>query len=263
MDLTGILSLNLGVIAGLMTLLWLLSIPLKDVSIVDIFWGAGFAVVAWVTFSQTASSGPSRWLLPVLTTIWSTRLTLYLAWRNLGHGEDKRYAAMRARRGPIFALTSIYVVFGLQGAVMWTVSLPLQAGITLAEPGWTWLHAVGITCWSFGILFETFGDLQLSRFKANPDNAGKVLNTGLWRYTRHPNYFGDFLLWWGLYAIAAAHGAALWSAVGPVVMSVFLMRISGVTLLEQSLKETRPGYREYIQNTNAFFPWFPSRSADS
>jgi steroid 5-alpha reductase family enzyme len=146
---------------------------------------------------------------------------------------------------------------------MWTVSLPLQTGIVLAQPGWTWLHGMGIILWAVGVLFESIGDLQLARFTAKAQNAGQVMNRGLWRYTRHPNYFGDFLVWWGLYAVAIAHGAAVWAIVGPAVMTLFLMRISGVTLLEQSLQQTRPGYADYIRETSAFFPWFPARRADS
>ncbi len=161
----------------------------------------------------------------------------------------------------VVMLTSIYVVFLLQGAVMWAVSLPLQAGITLAQPGWTPWHGLGIVLWTVGILFETIGDLQLARFKAVSDNQGKVMNKGLWRYTRHPNYFGDFLVWWGLYTIAIAHGNGLWTFIGPLTMSVFLIRISGVTLLEKSLHETRPGYRAYTRETSSFLPWFPKHRA--
>ena len=263
MNIYDVLLTNIGVVGGLMLLMWLISLPLRDVSIVDLIWGAGFAVVAWVTFARTSGSGPSRWALPLMTSIWSLRLSAYLAWRNIGAGEDKRYVAMRTKRGPIFALTSIYVVFLLQGAVMWIVSLPLQAGITLAQPGWTPLHGVGIVLWTVGILFETIGDLQLARFKAVSENQGKVMNKGLWRYTRHPNYFGDFLVWWGLYAVAIAHGDGLWTLIGPLTMSVFLIRISGVTLLEKSLQETRPGYVEYTRETSSFLPWFPKRRADA
>lgn len=261
--LSDVLLLNLSVIAGLMLVIWLISLPLRNVSIVDIAWGAGFVLVAWVTFAVTHGRGPSRWLLPMMTSLWGLRLSGYLAWRNIGRGEDQRYAAMRTKRGPQFAFMSLLIVFALQGAVMWTVSLPLQTGIAFAQPGWTWLHVVGITLWAIGFLFEMIGDSQLARFKANPENAGKVMNRGLWRYTRHPNYFGDFLVWWGLFAISIAHGTAVWAIIGPAVMTLFLMRISGVTLLEQSLQQTRPGYAEYTRTTSAFFPWLPTERSDS
>ncbi len=260
--ISDVLLTNLSVIAGLMLVVWLISLPLRNVSIVDIVWGAGFVLIAWVTVAVTTGSGPSRWLLPVMTSLWGLRLSGYLAWRNIGKGEDKRYAAMRSKRSPQFAFTSLIMVFALQGAVMWIVSLPLQTGIAFAQSGWTWLHGLGIALWSVGLLFESIGDLQLARFKANPNNAGMVMNRGLWRYTRHPNYFGDFLVWWGLYATAIAHTTAIWTIIGPSVMTLFLMRVSGVSLLEQSLQQTRPGYAEYACETNAFFPWFPAERAD-
>ena len=235
-----------------------MNVPLRNVSIVDIVWGLGFVLVAWVSFFLAATSGPSRWLLAVLTTIWGVRLSLHLAIRNIGKGEDKRYVAMRERAGSSFAYRSLLTVFGLQGLIMWVVSLPVQAGIGLSEPGWTWLHAAGLVLWVGGFCFEGIGDLQLARFKSDPSNAGKVMKTGLWRYTRHPNYFGDALLWWGYWVIAIGGGAA-WSVYGPVIMTWLLLKVSGVTLLERGLERSRPGYAEYVARTSAFIPWPPKR----
>jgi steroid 5-alpha reductase family enzyme len=254
--------INAAAVAVWMLLLWLVSLPLRDVSIVDIAWGLGFVLVAWLTF---AISGPvtSRSLaLAICATLWGVRLSGYLAWRNLGHPEDFRYQSMRKRYGSRFSLISLFIVFGLQGVVMWIVSLPLQTGQTTGQADDFGATAViGIGVWAAGLLFESIGDFQLARFKADPMNEGQVMDRGLWRYTRHPNYFGDFLVWWGLYLVSFGDGGMWWSVIGPVVMSICLMKISGVTLLEKSLKKRRSGYDEYIERTSAFFPRPPKRSA--
>jgi steroid 5-alpha reductase family enzyme len=256
MDVSAILLTNLTVIAALLTAVWLVSLRLSDVSIVDLVWGLGFVVVAWVTFYLTRPhSATGDFVLPVLTTVWGLRLSAYLAWRNHGQPEDKRYRAMRAKFGDRFPLLSLLIVFGLQGLVMWIVALPLQLGQSgPTNPALGWLGWCGVGVWLCGLLFESVGDWQLARFKADPANRGQVFDRGLWRYTRHPNYFGDFLVWWGLFAVAVGRGAPVWTAVGPAVMSLFLMKVSGVTLLEQDLKQSKPGYAEYIRNTSAFFP---------
>lgn len=249
------LLLSAGLIVGMMFLLWLLSLPLKDVSIVDIFWGTGFVIVGWGTY--LAADVDARDVLPpLLCTLWGLRLSGYLAWRNHGEPEDHRYRAMRERHGRRFVWVSLFTVFGLQGVVMWVVALPLQTA-QLDARRWLWLQGLGSLIWIAGLLFESIGDRQLARFKANPNNDGAVLDRGLWRYTRHPNYFGDFIVWWGLYLVAVGTGSPWWTIVGPVVMSVLLMRISGVTLLEKSLRQTKPAYTRYMRRTNAFFPGPP------
>jgi steroid 5-alpha reductase family enzyme len=192
---------------------------------------------------------------------------LYLAWRNLGHGEDPRYRAMRERIGERFGLVSLATVFGFQGLLVCLVSLPLQAGLRApALDGVTILQVLGVLCWSVGLLFETVGDWQLARFRASPANAGAVMDRGLWRYTRHPNYFGDFMVWWGLYLVAVSDLAGLralgWTAVGPAIMTFLLLRVSGVPLLERPLKQRRPGYEAYVRRTSAFFPWPPRAARD-
>ena len=164
---------------------------------------------------------------------------------------------MRDRIGTNFPLVSLFVVFGLQGLIMWVVSIPIQVahfGITPLG----WIDAIGVGFWTVGWLFESIGDWQLARFKAKPDNRGQVMDRGLWRYTRHPNYFGDFMVWWGLYLFAAATGA-WWTIFSPVLISILLLRVSGVTLLESSLKRNRPGYVDYVARTCAFFPRPPNR----
>lgn len=240
-----------------MLALWLVSLRLRDASIVDIFWGLGFVGVAWITLATSAAPEAARAGLVVgLTTLWGLRLAAYLTWRNLGKPEDARYQAMRRRYGERWPLLSLFIVFGLQGALIWIVSLPVQAAVSAPGPtALSALDAAGAALVLTGVLFEGVGDLQLARFKRNPTNAGQVMDRGLWRYTRHPNYFGDFLVWWGLFALAAASGA-WWTAVSPALMSFLLLRVSGVTLLEKSMRK-RPGYEEYVRRTSAFFPWPP------
>ncbi|HSJ28044.1 MAG TPA: DUF1295 domain-containing protein [Acidimicrobiia bacterium] len=240
-------------IALLMVTVWVVSLVVRDASIVDIVWGAGFVVVAWVAIWRRGGPDPRSLLVAVLTTVWGLRLSGYLAWRNLGKGEDFRYQAMRRRHGDRFPLVSLATVFGLQGLLMWVVSLPVQVA---AGDGLNVLDWVGAAVWLAGISFEATGDAQLARFKADPANAGKVLDAGLWRYTRHPNYFGDFLVWWGLYLVAVA-GGGWWAIVGPLVMSALLIRYSGAGLLEKTIATRRPGYEEYTKRTNAFFPGPP------
>jgi len=254
---------NLAVITALMVLLWLVSLAITNASIVDIFWGLGFVIVAWLSLWLAHGHGTRAVLLVALTSVWGARLSGYLAWRNLGHGEDPRYRAMRERNGARFWLISLGTVFGLQALLIALISLPLQAGLRApALTHVTILQGVGVLFWLVGILFEAVGDLQLARFKADPANANAVMDRGLWRYTRHPNYFGDFAVWWGLYLVAVSDIAGLralgWTAVGPAIMSFLLMRVSGVPLLERSLRQRRPDYEAYIRRTSAFFPWPPT-----
>lgn len=259
-----ILLYNALAILAVMVSVWLISLPLKDASIVDMVWGLGFIVVAWTTWWHAPGDPTRKLLIAVLITIWGLRLSGYIAWRNIGHGEDPRYQAMRQKAGDKFPLLSLIRVFLLQGVVMWIVSLPIQAGqVPEHPPALTWLDGLGVAVWCVGIFFEGVGDFQLARFKAKPENKGQVMDRGLWRYTRHPNYFGDFLMWWGIYmiALAASPMRTWWSGIGPIIMSFFLMRVSGVTLLEKSLKASKgPAYARYIEQTNAFFPGPPKVS---
>ena len=182
--------------------------------------------------------------------------------RNLGKKEDYRYQEMRRRQGDRFAMTSLWTVFGLQGVLMWVVSLPVQVGqVPATPPSLTWIDYLGAAVWLVGLLFESVGDWQLARFKADPANKGKVMDRGLWRYTRHPNYFGDFLVWWGLYLIALATGVAWWTVIGPIVMSILLIRVSGKAMLEKTIGKRRPGYDDYIRRTSGFFPMPPKRAS--
>jgi steroid 5-alpha reductase family enzyme len=241
----------------LMILAWLLSLLVKDASIVDMIWGLGFVIVAWATYLQAAERGGRGLLLTVLVTVWGLRLSGYLIWRNLGKPEDFRYREMRARAPRWFWLVSLFQVFLLQGALMWVISAPVVV-TQLGGGDLYWLDYLGIALWAVGLFFESIGDIQLARFKSQPGSTGKVMDRGLWRYTRHPNYFGDFAVWWGHFLIAAA-GGAWWTVFSPVVMSVLLLRVSGVAMLERTISKRRPEYEEYARRTNAFFPGPPKR----
>lgn len=255
-----LLATTLAVVVSAMLLVWLLSLLLRDASIVDVFWGLGFVLIASTACVLGAGYAARRSLITLLTALWGVRLALHLLWRNRGQGEDYRYQAMRKHHGRKFAWVSLYTVFGLQAVLMWIVSLPIQMAQIAPYPAHlTWLDALGAACWLVGFCFEALGDWQLGRFRADASNGGKVMDRGLWRYTRHPNYFGDALVWWGLFLIAANAPQNWWTVVGPLLMSFLLMRVSGVTLLERKLRHTRPAYQQYTERTNAFFPWFPRK----
>jgi len=246
----------------LMTILWLISLAVKDSSIVDSFWGFGFVVVALTYYVLTPDGfAPRKLLLLALVAIWGLRLSLHVGYRNRGKGEDFRYAKWRQESGPRWWWLSFFRVYLLQGVILWIVSAPLLAAQWSAVPATlTVVDTLGVIVWIIGFAFEAGGDWQLMQFKRNPANRGKVLNTGFWRYTRHPNYFGDAAQWWGFWLIAAAAGG-WWTAFSPLLMTFLLVRVSGVALLEKTLKETRPAYREYMETTPAFFPWFPRKKA--
>lgn len=246
-------------IACLMVVTWLLSLPLRNASIVDIVWGLGFVVVAWVVRLQGDTNEARQWLLVAMVTVWGLRLAGHLFWRNHGQPEDYRYRAMRKRWGPRFPVISLATVFALQGALMWIVSLPVQLGQVRDGDGIGVLAVGGIVLWIVGMFFETVGDIQLARFKADAANAGRVMDLGLWRYTRHPNYFGDTCVWWGIGLVAAESGIGAWGLVGSAVMTVLLVKVSGVALLERSLHKRKPEYAAYAARTSAFVPRPPKR----
>ncbi len=246
-------------VAALMLALWLVSIPLRDVSIVDPAWGPAFVLVAAVAAVAGGGCLGRRWLLFGMTAVWGLRLGTYLLLRKLhDRSEDRRYAAMRERRGAAFIPWSLVMIFGLQGLLVLIVSLPVQVA---AGRGGVLNAAVipGVVLWLVGFAFESIGDEQLRRFKARSASHGQVMDRGLWRYTRHPNYFGDFCVWWGLWLVALTAGGTWWTFVGPVVMSLLLIRVSGAGLLEKDIGERRPGYTDYIRRTSGFFPRPPKK----
>lgn len=250
------LLVTAGVAIGILMLVtWVVSVVVNDASIVDIVWGLGFVIATWAALLVAPEMTDRGLLLAILVSVWGLRLTVYLAWRNVGKGEDKRYQQMRKRNPDGFWIVSLYKVFGLQAALMWVVAIPAIVS-QLSESGLFWLDYVGAGLWLTGLFFESVGDFQLARFKATPDSRGAVLDQGLWRYTRHPNYFGDFCVWWGIYLVAAA-GGAWWTVFSPLVMSALLIRYSGAGLLEKTITRRRPEYETYIETTNAFFPGPP------
>ena len=249
-------------VAFAMLALWLMSVLRRDASLVDIAWGPGFAGIACVAFAVSDGAFARRMLVVALALAWGLRLGAYLFWRNHGKGEDFRYQAMRRHWGARFPLVSLFTVFGLQGVLMWLVSLPLQVAQVARTPeSLGALDLAGAALWLVGMVFESVGDWQLARFKADPASAGRVMDRGLWRYTRHPNYFGDCLVWWGFFAIASGVPGGAYTLVSPIVMTILLRRVSGVTLLERSLLKRREGYADYVARTNAFVPGPPRAGA--
>jgi len=231
---------------------WLFSVAKHDVSFVDSLWSLFFVVAAFVFADATVSLSDRGLLVTALVVIWGLRLSLYITARNWGEAEDYRYQEIRANNEPGFAFKSLYIVFGLQGVLAWVVALPLLPAITSAAP-LSVLDAVALGMWLLGFVFEAGGDFQLSKFRKDPANQGRVMDRGLWRLTRHPNYFGDFCIWWGFYLFAVSAGG-WWSVVSPILMSLLLLKVSGVAMLEKTIKERRPEYAGYVRTTNAFFP---------
>lgn len=251
---------GLLLVLGLAFVVWLVSLVRRDASLADACWGLGFVALAWLYRDLGDAESLRAALVPALITIWGARLSAHILWRSRGRGEDPRYAAMRRRWGARFPLVSLFTVFWLQAAVLWIVALPLLQVQTAPAP-WSWLDGLGVALFVAGFAFEAVGDLQLLRFRADPANRGRVLDRGLWRYTRHPNYFGDATLWWGLGCLALATPGGAWTLAGPALMTFLLRRVSGVTLLEKGLHETRPGYRDYVTRTSPFLPRPPRRPA--
>ncbi len=253
-------QLGIGLLMLILTGLWIVSLVIKDASIIDIFWGFGFVIIAWFYAFQNdlALMGIREKILLGMITIWGLRLTIYLANRNLGKGEDYRYAQWRKDNGPKWWWLSFIRVFALQGFLLWIISATYLPSFSVnAEMGI--LEYVGILLWGIGLFFETVGDYQLSKFKKDPSNKGKVLNTGVWRYTRHPNYFGDATIWWGFFLFALAHPQGWMFVFCPIVMTFFLLKVSGVAMLEVKLKKSKPQYAEYIRTTSSFIPMPPKK----
>ncbi len=239
-----------------MTILWRVSISRHDVSLIDLFWGPGFALIAWIAVARESAPSFVSVALAILVTIWGARLGVHLWRRNKDLPEDPRYAAMRQNypSDRDFERASLVKIFFLQGALMWLISLPVQIAIVSGIETTGPLAVIGLLIFVVGFVFESVGDYQLAQFKRDPSNRGKVMDSGLWRYTRHPNYFGDACVWWGLFLIAAEAPAARWAVFAPLLMNYLLVRVSGKKLLEDSLRLTKPGYSEYIARTSPFLP---------
>jgi steroid 5-alpha reductase family enzyme len=250
------------VIMVLMTSLWIVSVVIKNVSIVDLFWGFGFVLTSGFYFLKTTGLESRKIILFALVAIWGLRLSVYLYFRNRGKGEDFRYRQFRMTYGEHrYWWISFFQTFLLQGILMWLISAPLLgAQFYGLDNHLNFFDYTGIVFWIIGFSFEAGGDYQLALFKTDPSNRGKVLDKGFWRYTRHPNYFGDSSVWWGYGFVCVAAGSFL-PLLGSVLMTALIIKVSGVALLEKSLKEQKPQYKEYIMKTSAFLPWFPKKTS--
>ena len=247
--------LALGGVALFAVVAWGYSVARHNVGIVDSLWSLMILATLGVYVLVAESTGVRETLLLTLVAIWALRLSAHITVRNHGEAEDRRYQAIRRNNEPHFWLKSIYIVFGLQAVLAWFVAMPAVAAAASPAP-LGWLDAIAVAVWAIGMLFEVAGDWQLMRFQRERDSRDQVLDTGLWRYTRHPNYFGEALLWWGIYLLAVSAGA-WWTLASPLLMTVLLLRVSGVALLEKDIADRRPAYRDYIRRTSAFIPLPP------
>ncbi len=247
----------LALILGVGVAAWAVSVVIRNVAFVDSLWSLFFLIAALVFAVQAAPLSARGLLVTLLVAIWALRLSIYITARNWGEPEDYRYRKIRENNEPGFAFKSLYIVFGLQGVLAWFIAMPLIPAIM--NPGGIGpLEIVAAALWLVGFVFEAGGDYQLAQFKREGSNKGRVLTTGLWRYTRHPNYFGDFCIWWAYYLFAVAAGG-WWTLLSPLLMSFLLLKVSGVAMLEKTITKRRPEYAEYICRTNAFFPGLPKR----
>jgi steroid 5-alpha reductase family enzyme len=255
-------SAGLAVIVLIGVITWVCSLMQRDVSLVDRVWSVCIAAAAIVYAALAVTVTQRAICMSVLVVVWALRLSIFITVRNWGHGEERRYKAIRDRNQPGFEFKSLYLVFGLQALLSWVVSAPFLVGVNGSEP-LGWLDAAGMALAASGIVFEGIADMQMARFKSDKANEGQVMDHGLWRYSRHPNYFGEFCTWWGLWlvAMAGAGWSGWWTAVSPLLMTVLLLKVSGVTLQEKDIAERRPGYKEYIARTNVFVPGPPKSTS--
>ena len=255
-----IILVNLLVVTAMMIVGWLVSLRQRNVTIVDALWGMGFVIIAWITAVAGDGYAVRAWLLALLVSLWGLRLGIYMVWRSHGKGEDPRYGSWRRQYGDRFWIVSLFNVFLVQALFLWVISLATQFGQMADTPAsLTGLDLIGTLIWLIGFLFETVGDWQLARFKADPSNSGKVMDRGLWSYTRHPNYFGEALVWWGIWLIVLSTPNSWWTIVSPLLITVTLLKITGIALTEKTILEKKAQYRDYMDRTNAFLPWFPKR----
>lgn len=262
-ELGFLLAVNFAVAIGAVLILWLISIPLRDASIIDMFFAVIIMAVVGVSFLIGNGAPPRKTLICALVAIWGIRITVHLIKRNWGHGEDVRYTKLRSwvPDDRSFYWLSLRKVFLLQGVVLWFASLPVQVAQVYSTPtAIGWLAYCGIAVWAVGFLFETIADIQLTRFRADPGNRGAILNTGLWRYSRHPNYFGELCVWWGLFLIACENPIGWLTIIGPLAYTYLVVNITGQRTLEKKLARERPGYADYMATTSGMIPMPPRRS---
>lgn len=250
----------LALILGMGFVAWLFSLTRRDVSIVDSLWSLMFLAAALLYAWQSPEPGARSALVGGLVAIWALRLSIHLTVRNWGEPEDRRYREIRRNNDPGFEWKSLYIVFGLQGVLAWIISIPLLVALT-SGGSFHWLDVAATLLWLAGFGFQAIADHQLLSFRRADDSHRRVLDSGIWRYSRHPNYFGEFCIWWAYYLFALAAGG-WWTIYAPVLMTVLLLRVSGVMLMEKGITSRRPGYRQYVERTNAFFPGRPKSKSD-
>jgi steroid 5-alpha reductase family enzyme len=263
--MTEALLVNAGALIAAMLLLWLIAARIGDVSFIDAVWGLGMAALALLSWARMEEPGTRAGLIAAMAVAWGVRLGVHLFIRWRRSGEDPRYARIlgKAKREGRYGTAALTRIFGPQALLLFITCLPAQLGI-VASPAPAPLGPLalaGLALWSVGMIFEAVGDRQLARFRADPANKGKVLDTGLWRYTRHPNYFGDACVWWGIWLVSAEAGPwiALGGIIGPLFLTFTLTRWSGKPMLEAGLAKSRPGYADYVARTSGFFPWPPKQ----
>jgi steroid 5-alpha reductase family enzyme len=237
---------------------WLYSVKKQNVNIVDSLWSLMFLAAALFYLTAPGDINSRSLLVFALVAVWALRLSIHLLVRNWGEAEDHRYQQIRKNNEPNFKFKSLYIIFGLQAVLAWIISVPLLFAVD-SGISFHWLDVLALSLWCVGFLFEALGDHQLLAFKRDETNKGKVLDTGLWRYTRHPNYFGEFCMWWAFFLLAIPAGG-WWTIYAPLLVTLLLLKVSGVVMMEKDIGERRPKYRDYVQSTNAFFPGMPGSS---
>ncbi len=264
MTLVNLLATNAAILIACFAVLWMISLKTRDVTPVDSFWALGMVLMALTTYAQSSGVPDRKLLLLVLCAAWGLRLGIYMLRRWRSHGPDRRYQTMLGKvqtaKGWGFARSSLQMVYLVQAPLLFIVCLPVQLGQIDNSPPIGLIGYLGAAVAIIGIAFESIGDWQLSRFKAETANQGLVMDRGLWRYTRHPNYFGDACAWWGLYLIAAETSTGLWALPGPILLTWTLTKWSGAPTIEGRMKRKKPGYEDYVRRTSGFLPWFPKRS---
>jgi steroid 5-alpha reductase family enzyme len=255
-----IFIINICAIMLLMLTGWLISLAVKNAALADRIWGLGFILVAWVTFIQVGHDAAKTMMIPALTTIWGLRLFIHISWRSRGKGEDPRYGAMRKKHGKAFWIISLFKVFIVQGLFMWTISFVVQYGQAARyDAAINAFDIAGMLIWTVGLFFESVSDWQLARFISNHENRGKIMNRGLWKYSRHPNYFGESCIWWGMFIIVLQAPGGIVTIISPLLITYTLLRVSGVTLMERTIFGDNPDYKKYVESTSSFIPWLPKK----
>ena len=243
------------IIAVYMALFFIYAVYKKDNSVVDVAWGTGFIIIAWYSLFAQGMYQPYHFLITLLVTVWGTRLSWHIYLRNHGKSEDPRYAAWR-RQWVWVNVRSFFQVFVLQGAILLIIAYPIMFINSHVTPALGWYALAGMALWIFGFVFESIGDYQLKQFLSDARNRGRIMREGLWKYTRHPNYFGESCMWWGIFVIACGVPGGWTTFVSPLLLTYLLLYVSGIPLAEQQL-QNNPEFQAYARSTNAFFPWWP------